>query len=462
MSKLKITLKDLFELPGAEIYNPDDYKNSANVTIDSRSVKKDSIFAALKGENFDGHKFVKEAYKNGASAFIINKKNLKNYDDVEAVFITVEDTTKALGNLANIYRNKLNAKVISITGSAGKTTTKEMTAALLSEKYRVKKTIKNNNNHIGVPLTIFSADSKDEVLILEHGTNHFGEIEYTAKIAEPDIAIITNIGSSHLEFLNDLDGVCSEKSALFKITDVGSGLIILNNDDSKLRGISKQFQNKVTFGFRGKPDIKGRVTGYDKGGRAKVEIITEDNNFEIQLPVHGTSGVKNFLASVTIAFQLGMNEAEIRKAVGKIEQVDKRLNVVESKNFILVDDTYNSNPESLKNALALLNKMKKYNKKIAILGDMFELGKRSVEIHEGLTDIILDNKIDEIYTIGSKMKFLNKELQKYKVISKHFTNRDKMFKFLNEKDFSNSVVLIKGSRGMRMEEFAAKIKEAAE
>ena len=354
MSKLKITLKDLFDLPGAEIYNPDDYKNTGDVTIDSRSVKKDSIFIAIKGENFDGHKFVKEAGKKGASTFIIQKNKLKSYDDVEAVFVTVDDTTEALGDLANIYRKKMNAKVISITGSAGKTTTKEMTAALLAEKFRVKKTIKNNNNHIGVPLTIFSADAKDEVLILEHGTNHFGEIEYTAKIAAPDIAIITNIGSSHLEFLNDLDGVCQEKSSLFKITDEAKGLIIFNNDDAKLRSVSKSYKNKVTFGFRGKPDIKGKITGYDKEGRAEVEIITDNNKFEVQLPSPGASSAKNYLASVAIAMQLGMSEEEIRKGTKKIGQVDKRLNVIELQNFILIDDTYNSNPESLKNALILI------------------------------------------------------------------------------------------------------------
>lgn len=462
MLKLKFTLQDLFDLPGAEIYNPDGYKNTGSVSIDSRNVKKNSIFVAIEGENFDGHKFVSGARENGASTFIINKNKLTDYDDVEAVFIAVNDTTEALGDLANAWRKKINAKVISITGSAGKTTTKEMLAVLLSEKFRTNKTIKNNNNHIGVPLTILSADEDDEVLILEHGTNHFGEIEYTTKIAQPDFALITNIGSSHLEFLKDLDGVCEEKSALFKIADESGGLLIVNNDDPRLVKVSKTYREKVTYGFKGQPDIKGKIKGFSKDGKPSIEVKTDDKIFSVELPVYGKANVKNFLAAAAAALQLGMNEDEIINGAKKIKQVDKRLYVTKFKNFVLIDDTYNSNPESLKNALELTKKIKIHKKKIAVLGDMFELGKRSAEIHEGLADVILDNKIDEIYLTGSKMKFLNKELQKYKIKSKYFSNREKLSEFIGQKDFSESIVLVKGSRGMKMEEFADKIKEAAE
>ena len=208
---MRITLEDLFNIPTAVIYNPDAYKSAAAVFIDSRQVKKKSIFVAIKGKNFDGHDFVKEAVKKGAGAIIINKRKLSEFDELDLPVITVSNTTHAYGELARIWRKKLKAKVISITGSNGKTSTKEILSEILSEKYKVHKTTANNNNHIGVPLTILSAPSGCEVVVLEHGTNHFGEIEYTAKIAQPDYSLITNIGSGHLEFLKDKKGVYKGK-----------------------------------------------------------------------------------------------------------------------------------------------------------------------------------------------------------------------------------------------------------
>jgi UDP-N-acetylmuramoyl-tripeptide--D-alanyl-D-alanine ligase len=259
MGKIKITIEDLFNIPGAVIYNPDDYKPASSVVIDSRKVKKGSIFFAIKGEKLDGHDFVKEAIKKGAGTIVINDRKLKNFSSVKIPIVTVKDTTIAFGQLANEWRKKLSAKIISVTGSNGKTTTKEMIAVLLAEKFNVVKTEANNNNHIGVPLTIFNADENCEALILEQGTNHFGEIEYSAKISEPDISVITNIGDSHLEFLKNRAGVYKEKSALLKVTEKRSGKVLLNMDDPILKQNAGQFKNKLTFGFKGKTDVKGKL-----------------------------------------------------------------------------------------------------------------------------------------------------------------------------------------------------------
>ncbi|MEW6701872.1 MAG: Mur ligase family protein, partial [Bacteroidota bacterium] len=269
MGKIKITIEDLFNIPTAVIYNPDVYKPLSSVVIDSRKVKKGCLFVAIEGEKFDGHDFVFDAVKKGASTVVIDKKKLgnlslreKKFGSLEITLVAVNDTTKAYGDIAKIWRNKLSAKVISITGSNGKTGVKEIIATLLEEKYGCQKVVRteaNNNNHIGVPLTILSANEKCEALILEQGTNHFKEIEYTAKISQPDFALITNIGDSHLEFLKNRENVYKEKSALFDETEKHGGVVFLNMDDPIISRNAKNYKNTITFGFKGKVDVKGKV-----------------------------------------------------------------------------------------------------------------------------------------------------------------------------------------------------------
>ena len=200
MKKVHLNIEDLFNVPGATIYEPDKLKVINYVSIDSRNIKSNTLFLALKGQRFDGHNFVKDSVKNGAAAVVINERKLNQFNDIEVPIITVKDTKLALGDIARTWRKKLIAKVIGITGSSGKTSVKDMLAELLSEKYSVNKTEANNNNHIGVPLTILNTNETHQVLVAELGTNHFGEIPYTANILSPDYSLITNIGDSHLEF----------------------------------------------------------------------------------------------------------------------------------------------------------------------------------------------------------------------------------------------------------------------
>ncbi|MEO8399482.1 MAG: UDP-N-acetylmuramoyl-tripeptide--D-alanyl-D-alanine ligase, partial [Ignavibacteriaceae bacterium] len=225
MRKISLTIEDVFNIPTAVIYNPDNFKTVFAVTIDSRNVPKKSLFVAIEGEKFDGHNFINDVIKNGASAVIINAKKLSKFENLELPIIIVKDTTASLGDLAKIWRRKLRTQIIAITGSAGKTSTKEMLAVLLNEKFKVNKTLANNNNHIGVPLTIFSTNNRHDFLVAELGTNHFGEIKYTAEIAKSDYALITNIGNSHLEFLKNKKGVLKEKIALFESTASNNGTV---------------------------------------------------------------------------------------------------------------------------------------------------------------------------------------------------------------------------------------------
>ncbi len=464
MKKILLTLEDLFNLPGAVIYNPDSYKSAASVSIDSRSIKKGAIFIAIKGENFDGHNFVTEAVKKGAAAVIINSSKNKKFIDLNLPVITVKNTTKTLGDLARTWRNKLDSKIIGLTGSAGKTTTKEILSALLSQRFKVNKTIGNNNNHIGVPLTIFSTNQSHDFLVLELGTNHFGEIAYTANIAQPDYALITNIGNSHLEFLKNKSGVLKEKAALFESTASRNGVMFINKDDALLKNKMNNYANRITFGFYNKADVKGEITGFENDGRTKIKIQFKNKRLEQIIPLYGIQNSQNYLAAAAVALKAGLNKSEIYNGTKNIKAVDKRLNVKKFNRFILINDTYNANPESMKLALELLNKINKFKKKIAVLGDMFELGDQGIELHKQLAAIIKRNKIDCVYLTGKLMKYLDEELTRIsknvkspKINFHYFKNRKLLNKFLSSLNLDDSVILVKGSRGMKMEEFVKTI-----
>ncbi len=459
MKNIKITLSDLFNLPTASLYNAALYNSASLVSIDSRKAKKGSIFIAIKGEKFDGHDFISDVIKSGVAAIIINEDEVKTNLKHKVTIVAVKDTIKALGDLALIYRNKLSAKVFALTGSNGKTTTKEIVTTLLKEKFSVVSTVSNNNNHIGVPLTIFTANSKTEILVLELGTNHFNEIAYTSAIAKPDYALITNIGASHLEFLKNEKGVLKEKEALFKAAEINNGLILINIDDKNLFPLKKKYSNTLSFGFNNTADVKGLITDVDDTGKYKVQIDYRDKNFSFTSPLFGKSNAANLLAAVAVCLSMELSPREILNGIKKLKPAKQRLDVKKFKNILLVDDTYNANPQSMKSALELLHSVKKYDKKIAILGDMFELGTKSKELHKSLKKEIQQNKIDVVFTIGKQMKYLFDELNKKNIYSVHFADRNSLQTMIKNYDFTKSIVLVKGSRGMKMEEFVKTIEE---
>jgi UDP-N-acetylmuramoyl-tripeptide--D-alanyl-D-alanine ligase len=455
MKKIILTLKDIFDLPGSVIYNPDSYKEVTSVSIDSRKIKRNSLFIAIKGDKFDGHNFVNAAVKKGAAAIMINKNYLKKIDEQDVTVITVPDTTLALGNVAKVWRSKLSAKVIGITGSSGKTTTKEILAKLLSEKFKVNKTTANNNNHIGVPLTILSTRALHQVLIAECGTNHFGEIAYTAEILQPDYALITNIGDSHLEYLKNRNGVLNEKSKLFEVTSKRKGKLFINTDDELIEKYSKKFKNKIKYGFNINTDVSGKILSYDSVGRANIEVKSNTKKVKLNIPLPGESGAKNFQASLAVGLEFGLTAKEIQKAAHKIKSEDKRLCIKVFKSYTILDDTYNANPDSMRVALSVLSMYKNRRRKIAVLGDMFELGNQSRKLHEDLAEYIISQNIHEIFTIGKMMKYLNAKLKNLSIIAEHFDSRELLKKHLKKINLHNSVILFKGSRGMKMEEFVS-------
>jgi len=459
MNKIILTIDDLFELPGAAIYRPEKYQPVDSVCIDSRLLTPNSLFVAVKGEKFEGHDFISEAINRKAAAVVINEKELGRFNDLPVPVLTVKDTTTALGELARIWRCKLSAKIIGITGSAGKTTTKEMLAAILGEKFKINKTIGNNNNHIGVPLTIFSTNLDHEILVLELGTNHFGEIANTANISQPDYGLITNIGNSHLEYLKNKKGVLEEKIALFNTVAAKGGTVFINNDDNLLSKTMFNHPKRVTFGFDSAVDIKGEIKEINDEGKPVVAVKYKDKGFSIVLPIQGEHNARNFLAAAAVALKLGLDKKDIAAGIARFKPIEKRLNVKKIKKTLLIDDTYNANPESMRYAIDLMCGFNNYNRKIAVLGDMFELGDQSAKLHTELFKIVKRDKIDLVITIGSMMKNLDSEIKKAHMEGAHFDERAELIKFLKGFDFSNAVVLVKGSRGMKMEEFAKVIED---
>jgi UDP-N-acetylmuramoyl-tripeptide--D-alanyl-D-alanine ligase len=461
MKKITLDFADLKKLSQAEFHNFTGKEVFENVTTDTRTMKAGGIFVAIAGDNFDGHEYIKEAKKKGAAAVVLQKGKVKQIPS-QVPTIVVPDSIKGLGELAAVWRKKLSAKVIALTGSNGKTTTKEMLLAVLGEKYSVNGTVSNNNNFIGVPLTIFSTNASHEYVVIEMGTNHIGEIAYLAGIVQPDYALVTNIGPSHLEFLGTIQGVKKEKVALLKVTNNRKGKVFINTDDKLLKPYAKEFDDVVTYGSHANADVCGKVKRFNKFGYPVLSIDNEEKNMDVTVPIYGKTNALNVLAATAIGLECGLTKQDIISGIKKLHAPKQRLEEKELKNSLILDDTYNANPQSMIAAFDVVKNIKYYKNRWVILGDMRELGEESAKLHKMLAAPLM--KIDNVrvFTIGEHMYNLFKELKKYYVPVWHFTDRKALIENINDTDFSHSVILVKGSRGMKMEEFVKVIKEKYE
>lgn len=449
---MKLTLNDISQIPNADILNADKFTGISSVFIDSRKVKKGAMFVAIVGEKFDGHDFINTAIKNGVSAVVVEKSRRIKYSSLNITVVSVDDTTLAYGDIAKIWRRKNKTKIISITGSNGKTSTKEILTTILEQKYSVDKSVANNNNHIGVPLTILTAKKSADFLVAEHGTNHFGEIEYTAKIAEPDYALITNIGNSHTEFLVDKEGVFKEKNELFNECINNGGWLFVNTDDPVLLKTKPNYSKILTYGFKGKPDVMGKITAVNQNGNSEIEICYKNKIINTNIPLLGKANAQNFLAACAIGLKIGLNSKQISRGAEKLQDVKGRLAIIKGKKNLVIDDTYNASPDSYKAALEVIKSIKSFRKKIVIAGDIFELGGNSKQEHKDLAKYFT-KVISKVLLIGKEMKVLHTELSEKGIDSEYFQKREQLLKSLKEFDFTNSAILVKGSRGMKMEEF---------
>ncbi len=405
------------------------------ISTDTRNIKDNSIFFALKGENFDGNKFAEDALNKGASYAIISDERYKK----DERYIIVGDTLIALQDLAKYYREQLTIPIIGITGSNGKTTTKELMKSALQEKYKTYATFGNLNNHIGVPLSILSITKEHEIAIIEMGANHQKEIEFLANICNPDCGLITNIGKAHLEGFGGIEGVEIGKTELFTNLNSRGKQIFINVDESRLAKYVDEMK-AITYGIK-ECNYIGEITSTIPF--LSMRIKYKNKEFEINSNLIGTYNYNNILSAVVIADYFNVSEEQIKKGIENYKPTNNRSQLVIQGSNKLIMDAYNANPSSMVEAINNLVKSES-KKKYFILGDMLELGKDSKKEHEAIVQLLIDNELKGVL-VGK----LFKSVKQNEYIT--FSNNEAAKKFLKTNPKKDTLFLIKGSRGIKLE-----------
>ncbi len=440
------SLKELQRITTGQFKNIKKEPKIRGFSTDTRNIKKGDVFVALKGVNFDGREFVKDAFSRGAVFCIVEKK-------VPYPCLVVRDTLKALGDVACEFRKKFKIPIVSITGSNGKTTTKDLTAALLSQKFHVLKTEGNLNNLIGVPQTLFKLKKKHEIAVIELGSNQKGEIKRLVDIVCPQVGIITNIGAAHLHGLESLKSVYEEKSALFKHVLKNKGKIIVNCDDPYLKKWAAKYKKQcLTISTHQKADFYAEdISLQDLKGTQFTLRTSHDEKIQIHLSLSGEHQVANALCAAAVAFHYGVSLKKIKLTLEKVESAHGRFKIIDLGGIKLIDDTYNANPHSMSAALNYLSEIGKklQMRTVAIVGDMFELGSHSKKFHAEIGKKISELKIDEVYGLGEDSREIVKNCQS-EFRGSFSQHADIIGEFIKRLDKS-TLVLVKGSRGMKME-----------
>ena len=444
-----LTIENIVSALGANLVNGDEFKEKEilGVAIDSRKVEKDFLFFAFKGDKVDGHDYIKAAFDNGAAAVVCERVP----EGEEGVCIVVEDSVEAIKKLATYYREKLGIKVVGVTGSIGKTTTKEFIATVLSQKYNVFRTEKNQNNLIGLPLSILNIKENNEVAVLEMGISEFGEMTKLSEIAKPDICVITNISACHLETLGSLDGVLKAKTEIFEHMNP-EGSVVVCGDDERLASIEEVKGKKpVTYGF----DEKNAVhpTKVVNRGLWGSECTVEDSDgiFNISIPLAGKHMVLDALAAVSVAKLLDVSAEQIGFGISCVKALSGRNNIIQKNSITIIDDCYNASPESMKSGLDLLTEA--ITPTVAILGDMLEQGENEEKSHEEVGAYAVEKGINTIVCVGPlSKKMYDKALSESAVKSNtevlYFATVDEAIENLNTYVKKDDTVLIKASNGM--------------
>lgn len=452
-----LTLENIAKSCGGELHNYSAEYSSTEATcveIDSRKVLPGGIFIATKGERVDGHSFIDQVFEKGALGVICEKAP----ESTDNPYIVVKDSFEALKEVARFYRQQLNIPVIGITGSVGKTSTKEFIAGTLSAKFKVCKTQGNFNNEIGMPLTILSIRDDDKIAVVEMGVSDFGEMSRLASISKPDTCVITNIGQCHLEKLIDRDGVLKEKTEMFKFMN-HEGTIFLNGDDDKLSTVESPYgKDIIYYGVGATNDIRA-INVVNKGllgsdativmGKGQQEI-----SFDVHVPLPGKHMVFNSLVAAGVALDYGLSIDEIIKGIESIAPTGGRSNVMSLDPYVVIDDCYNANPVSMKAAIDLLNMSN--TRKVAILGDMFELGEDEKELHKEVGSYAMSHGVDVLIAIGELSQNMYQGafecvLSGDKPVYCFDTKEEAMAKLPSILKEGDSI-LIKASHGMHFEE----------
>ncbi|MFN3550264.1 MAG: UDP-N-acetylmuramoyl-tripeptide--D-alanyl-D-alanine ligase [Endomicrobiia bacterium] len=441
--------------------------NIKKVITDTRKYDgKNGIFFALKGKNFDGHKFVKNIIKN--IDFVVISDTNYLIPKYKNKFIIVEDTTKALDGLANLYRNSFpNLKVISVVGSNGKTTTKELIKHILSQKYKTLATVGNFNNLIGVAYTLLSLNRKIEFCVVEMGISLPGEMDILASTVNPDVVVFTNIGKEHLEFLDSLEKVFYEETRVLDYINPQKSMLIINRDDSYLKQINGKFNKKLYSLLDSNVDVYVEEVMFTEE-YSKITLILKDRlaaklKISLKTSLLGRHNVYNILASITTTFFNGIEELDlIIKAIEEFSAVSMRGEKFVVNSNIIIDESYNANPDSMKNAITTFFDIFKNRKKILILADMLELGKYSEQEHRRLLEVINLNEVEKIFLLGKEIEVLYEEIKKINKNKVKFYKEDKekLLKDIEKiiKENNDYVLLFKSSHYVGLYEIVQRIK----
>ncbi len=421
--------------------------------LDSRKVEEGFAFFATRGEKVDGHSFIPQVAEKKAAVVICEEA-----PTVEIPYILVEDTFAALKEVAAFYREQLNIPFVGVTGSVGKTSTKEMIAAALGAKFHVLKTQGNFNNEVGLPLTILGIREEHEVAVVEMGISDFGEMHRLSRIAKPDVCVITNIGQCHLENLIDRDGVLKAKTEIFDYMQE-DGYVVLNGDDDKLATV-KEVKGKAPFFFglqesENKTALATDIQNHGLfGSDFKMSLFGKE--LEASVPLPGQHMVINALAAATVGKLLGMEEEDILKGIASVQATGGRSNIMKLADKTVIDDCYNANPVSMKAAIDLL--MMAQGRKVVILGDMFELGTDELALHREVGMYAAMARLEGMIFIGNLSKEMYEGAVKLRAMPEHYPDKEAFFAAHKPEDFADTTVLVKASHGMHFEEIVEWLK----
>lgn len=457
----KLTMKQIEEGTGGRLIGSGGGTQVEGICTDSRKAKEGDLFFALIGDNHDAHRYIRQVLEAGCCDLVVSDEEafLQAKGDYEASAVLVEDTTEALQRLAAYYLKLLDLKKIAVTGSTGKTSTRDMIWYVCNEKFKAGKNVGNLNNHLGVPLTILSFDEDTQVGILEMGMDKFGEIDLLAKIVRPDIGVITNIGLSHIENLGSQEGIFQAKMELTNYFGEGNTLIVHQDEEFLNRDRIGGPYRLVTTGFDGRSDYI--ISGIDDFGAEGIQFTLEHQGKtqRVSLPVPGRHNAFNGALAVAAGAQLGITMEEASAGLAKVQLTDKRLTVRGKNGIKVIDDTYNASPDSVKAALDVLMHTRGL-RNVAVLGDMFELGEESPGQHRLVGRYAARLGVQLLIAIGKDARFLAEGAREEGLEDVRYYEEKK--DFLREMDTvieKGDVILVKGSRGMKMEEIVKIIME---
>jgi len=460
MQNLKI--KEIINFSKAELIRGSDDLIIEEIVIDSREVESDYLFVAIIGENQDGHQYLEDAVKNGASALIVDRELESDFiAESNVAVLKVEDTTKALQTLAHNYRMSFkDLKVIAVTGSAGKTTTKDLIYSVLSQKYNCLKTEGNYNNHIGLPLTLLRLTGAVEIAVVELGMSNLGEIDLLSKTAVPDFGVVTNVAAAHLKQLGSLENIAKAKKELIdNLTE--SDTAVLNYDNFYTKKMGEEITADVFyFGFESGSDLQALSYRYDSSAEMmNFSLSYQNKKFNFKFNKAGKHNIYNAMAAVLIAFRLNLNTSEIQEGLLKAEFSSLRMEFIKLNNGVeIINDSYNANPFAVKAAVDVLID-KKAERKIAVLASMLELGKSSIEKHQEIGKYAAAKGLDVLITIGQEAAEIAVGAEEVMDSNNIFSldNNNQCINFLKQEMKNGDLILIKGSRANRLEEIVAEL-----